>query len=536
MRNALILTSTLLCVSLATRAAEVHTNGLGGGAWSEVATWRTGALPKPEDSVVIAAGDTVVFDLADANDGKLACKDMYIDPNGALTFKSGAKRTLIVEGPIESYGVVKVDASGSADDFIEIRFAAKAMEQRNLKLVKGGAFMATGRPELPDGKRNIVISSKPPPPPAPATPDAPPTPPLPMAQTWGYIDGVAGTSIDAQYVQFDGVTIRGNTIDNTGAKPNERLNIAACVFTNGASISLDVCDTPTIIDNKLEYTGDSNPNGAIRVSSCSLAEIKGNTVSGPYPYGIIGAAMADSVVADNVITKTNMGIYWYGANGMLKNNTVRECVTGIQVTSMSGAMEDTTFEKCKNGLDVAGAVLQATNLRFVDVPEDGVRVHFTNGPLTLVNCDLTPEQIKITPSSPVPNPPKPRVESLQYCLVQVKGAMPRDAGVEMTTANPPAPIAKGALDPNVRNSPATLSPGGYSPLPQTLTPLMVKTWSIGPDGKPIASPNYNITITAPGDKPEDEPKKVKTVTVTPDAKWYRAKPNDPIPTVEVTLP
>src|SRR5262245_52791577 len=59
------------------RAGEITTNGTGGGAWSEPATWRGGAVPKPDDEVTIRKGDAVVFDRND--DGKITCAKLFID-------------------------------------------------------------------------------------------------------------------------------------------------------------------------------------------------------------------------------------------------------------------------------------------------------------------------------------------------------------------------------------------------------------------------------------------------------------------------
>src|SRR4029434_10534167 len=63
-------------------AAEVTTNGTGGGSWNDPTTWRGGAVPKGEDEVTIRKGDAVVFDRSD--DGQALCAKLLSDPESAL--------------------------------------------------------------------------------------------------------------------------------------------------------------------------------------------------------------------------------------------------------------------------------------------------------------------------------------------------------------------------------------------------------------------------------------------------------------------
>lgn len=561
------------------RAAEVHSNGTGGGPWSDPATWRDAAVPGPEDSVVIAADDSVTFDARAVADGvgpapaagdaaasvaapgsvapapapapapvlaappapmPNACKDLYVDPGGLLTFKPGGRRVLALDGPLESYGLLKLDAGERAEDFIEIRLTGTDPAQRALKLGKGGALLATGRPKMKDGRRNVLLRSVPAPPlpppaPAPGAPAPPPVPPLTPVQRLATVEAVAGTSVDLRDIQVDAVAIKASTIDNTGAKPNERLNVTGCLFTSAASIALEYCDTASIVNNSFEYAAEPLPFNAISVMYSPLAEIRGNSVIGKYTYGISGYQQTDTMVSGNVLIGCTSGVYWVGSNDMIKNLIVRDATVGVVVTSMTGALEDVTFDNCVTGLSVTPATVQATNLRFVNVPKHGVRIHHVDGALTLVNCDVTPEQIKVEPTTAAT--PARRVQAMQYCVVGVKGAVPAGAAVTVATANPPQPLPKGAVDLNIRNAPAAVEPGGMTPLPKTLKPLIVKSWVIEGDGRLTPAPQYNVSVTARAEGPADaEPKVVKTVTVTPEASWYRAKPNEPKATVEVMIP
>src|SRR5262245_34464744 len=71
-----------------TQAAEISTNGIGGGAWSDPATWRGKAVPGPADDVTILKFDEVTFDRND--DGKVTCRKLRIDPKGLFIFKTSA--------------------------------------------------------------------------------------------------------------------------------------------------------------------------------------------------------------------------------------------------------------------------------------------------------------------------------------------------------------------------------------------------------------------------------------------------------------
>src|SRR5688500_5005440 len=62
------LAAVLLCMlNVPGSAKEITSNGLGGGRWSDGATWRGGAVPTAEDEAVIGARDTVLFDRDDVD-------------------------------------------------------------------------------------------------------------------------------------------------------------------------------------------------------------------------------------------------------------------------------------------------------------------------------------------------------------------------------------------------------------------------------------------------------------------------------------
>ncbi len=133
----------------------------------------------------------------------------------------------------------------------------------------------------------------------------------------------------------------------------------------------------------------------------------------------------------------------------------------------------------------------------------------------------------------LPKTDKPLVTSMQILVLKVDGKVPEDSVVDVRTVNPNPPIAPGAMDPNVRNSPAPLV-GGRTPLPESLSPIILRGWMIDKDGKMVQAPEYNVRVLAPAEEGK-EAKVLKALKVRPVGKWHRPSANDPTPTVEVSL-
>ena len=153
----------ILCLLLGTSspagAAEITSNGTGGGLWSATTTWFGGKIPGPDDDVVLRKYDVVTFDRNDAD--KVTCKKLQIDPKGVLQFKTNAGKLLCVveAGGIENFGIIKMDGTRSASDDFELRLAGKAaILGPHFKLAKGSALLLYGR-ALKDGKKNVAIES-----------------------------------------------------------------------------------------------------------------------------------------------------------------------------------------------------------------------------------------------------------------------------------------------------------------------------------------------------------------------------------------
>ncbi|HEV3022463.1 MAG TPA: hypothetical protein VGX76_08345, partial [Pirellulales bacterium] len=96
--------------------------------------------------------------------------------------------------------------------------------------------------------------------------------------------------------------------------------------------------------------------------------------------------------------------------------------------------------------------------------------------------------------------------------------------------------APGAADPNVRNSPAAVLSSGFTPMPKTLEPLIVRGWMFDPDGKLVKAPEYQLKVLAPPTAAVGERATLKTLSIMPGDDWYRPLPNDKKATVEITLP
>jgi len=516
------------CVPTPARAAEIYSNATGGGAWSDRATWRGGVVPAPEDDVVLAHDDTVTFDRND--DSRVTCRQLSLDPRSVLQFKTGAGPILFSAGGlVESYGSIKLDASRAAADRHEIRLVSADPEQRVLRLAKGGGLVVAGRAGLPKGGRNAFLCARPP-------KTEPPTDPT------GILEAADGNTIDIHRAEVENLYVQASTIDNTGAKPGERVNFVRNHFIGTSRLKLVVCDTPLVADNLFER--DAAPallQAAIYLQNCPLAEVRGNTVRGTYAYGIMGYGQTDSSVTNNLIEKCPYGFYWIGSDTMIRQLTVRDCVASVALASGSLAMEDVTIERCKSGYYNYGTA-QATNLVLRNMlPDCDYEIYFGSGSLKLVNCNIKPEQIKWHPGAFPPQLPTekrrpPAVESMHFLVAQLKGQFPPGASIEVRTAAPAVPLVAGANDPNVRNSPAPILSSGFTPLPKSLEPLILRGWMFDPDGKPVAAPEYQLKVLAPATAAAGERPVLKTVSVTPGENWYRPQPNDKKATVEVTLP
>src|SRR5207244_624494 len=185
-----------------------------------------------------------------------------------------------------------------------------------------------------------------------------------------------------------------------------------------------------------------------------------------------------------------------------------------------GAMEDVTIEGCTSGYYQNASHAQITNLVIRNMqPTNAYDIYFASGTMKLVNCNIKPEQIKWDPGFPAKplndKPRPPAIESLQFLVTQLKGPFPPGAGIEVRTAMPAAPLAPGAADPNVRNSPAPVLTSGLTPLPKSLEPLIVRSWMYDADKNFIKAPEYQLKVLAPQGAAGAERPVLKTISITP---------------------
>lgn len=516
-------------------ADEIYSNASGGGDWSDPATWRGGKVPVADDDVVIARDDSVTFNRND--DGKITCKQLSLDPRAVLQFKVGAGPIVFCAGGlVESYGYIRLDASKSAKDQHELRLIAEDPEQRMLKIAKGGGLVVSGRLGLPQGRRNALITSRPPKKEVPAG--------MPQPDPTATLEAATGSTFDIQRAELINIYAQTTGIDNTGAKPGERINVIKNRFSGTSRIILTSCDSAVVADNHFERDDPFPvPQAALYISVCPLIEVRGNTIRGNYPGGITCYGQHECIMTNNVIEKCAQGLYWYGSGFMVKQMLIKDCTHGMTLTSSAGTLEDVTISGSQSAYYHGGATIQMTNLVIRDMVANpnGYKVYMGGGPLTLINSPVTAQDVVFAPAW-VPDPivaGKPRlpaVQMLNFVVAQVSGQVPPGVAVEVKTAQTTTPLPPGAQDPNIRNSPAPVLKSGFTPLPHSLEPLIVRSWQYDPDAKLQPAPAYQLNIVGPMQAEGTERKVLKSVTVTPAAEWYRANPNEKKPTIEVSLP
>lgn len=498
-------------------AAELYSNGVGGGPWTEPASWRGRAVPGTGDIVVVATGDTIVFDGNCTN--RTACCQIMIDPQAVLTFKTdNAPHRLSVGGPIEAYGILRMDGTKAGEQgSMELSLAGKTENDRAIRLQRGAALFAYGADRLIDGRRNVRITT---------SANVPGRPALA-----GDITIVTETMADISRTTLSNIVVHAQGVDNTGFKPTERLNIIANQFVGVARIALWWCDTPMIRNNHFQFGGAAP---AVSIDSCKLGQVQNNIFSGAYGSAAFFLRDTESSFTGNTVAQADQGIHWHhGANAMIKGNVFDDCHCSASFINVRGVMEDSTVRGSNTLIALDASTLQLTNYRLVEPRPTNTVMTLDLSSTTLLNCNIQPEQIKL---GQPPADGEPWVQAMAYLVVQVKGNHPPRAKIGVRTAAAAGGPPTGAADMNVRNSPARLGADGCTPLPRTLQPLIVRTWSIGRDGVKKDSPFYDLTVSVPGAQEGDPFQAAKTQVVEPKPAWDRPEPNKAVPTVEVTLP
>jgi hypothetical protein len=241
---------------------------------------------------------------------------------------------------------------------------------------------------------------------------------------------------------------------------------------------------------------------------------------------------SDNWFTSNTIENVHFAFRHQGP-AMLQGNVIRNAVTGFELGHGDGVWAaDCVVSNCPAAAHFAHGSGQLVNFQVQDPPTNGVALSVWRSSATLLNCPITTNAVRMSELART----NWWIQSQQYLVVQVKGAVPAGSAVRVRTAAPARSLPPGALDPNVRNSPAPVGSGGFTPLPQTQAALIVNAWGFDATGKYLPPPAYTLEVLGPAPAPDKPEPVLKTVTVTPGDSWHRPRPNDPVPTVEVTVP
>lgn len=501
----------LLASCLMLHAAEVRSNGAGGGKWSQAATWEESRVPSSADTVVISTGDKVVFDRDDS--AAISCASLLLDPESRFEMESAAgKRVLRVAGLVESYGAIRLDGSLSADDHLEIQFSGSM--ENGFALRRGGSVMIEGFPNLPENRRNVVVSRL-------STEEA---------SEPAQLIAEKGCAVDIKFARFQGVGAAFSYINNTGIRPNERLNLTNNLFEE-AGVRFADCDSPRFVGNHV--SGSQKIEFGISLSQTMMAEIKDNTVEG-FKNGI-HAIQSESTLTNNTVEKSVFGIAVVSSRITINGAVVRNATeTGITYNATTGSIQNALIEGSPLALRCHNCKFQVSNttIQLLD-SADAKAVSVFKGTVTAINCNIDPSRVSIRAEDKgdIPFP----LTLMQYLVVGIKGKTPPDAHVRVQTLKPEKPIPEGAADPNVINSPAPILPGGVTPPPRSQAALTVRAWTMDWNGKVGAPPSYRVTVFVPARGSDGKAKDIKSLNVKPDDKWVRPDTDSGKPTVEMSL-
>ena len=501
-------------------AAPIHSNTAGGGLWNEPGTWHGEVLPGPEDTVIIATRDVVVFDRDDTD--RITCRKILIDPEGVLAFQRGAGRfTLTVNGSIESYGAIKINGTESPDGHYELRLLTDPSEDRGVRLLRDSALLAYGYKGFQRRRRNVRITAV----------AAAVSPPDQRRPAW--ITADQDVMIDLNHTLLSDVVVQASSLDNTGAEENERLNLIRNLFTGLARLEIRRCDTPVIRGNLFDAGDVKVDHPALSVRASKLAEIKGNFVNDGFRIGIsVWEGDNSSSAVENVVKNCERGFEWEGTDAMVNGNLVSDCPQGFVVHRSTGVLENVVVEKAQQAFIASHTDMQWTSCRAEQIPEGGHSLHISDISLSLLHCNFRFDQFDLNPA----DNKRDWVHTMQYLVVRLEGHVRPGTQVHVQTAEVSGGPPEGKADLNVRNSPAKVDRRGLTPLPATKKPLIVRSWSIPANRRKTNAPFYEIRVVAPSSVPGEPPEIVATKIVEPDESWYQLDPNRPVPTVEIAVP
>jgi len=466
-------------------------------------TWNGGKVPSSNDVAVISMRDNVVFDVPGREEA--SCGGLMIDPEGILAFKKmPGILVLTVSGNIKSYGTIRLDTTSPDTGLQELRL----LPPSEITMLENSAFLVYGRPSSENMPPNIKLTS--------------------AGET--KITANDKCMIDIQNATVTGLVFNIYHLDNTGNAANERINFIGCRFLGRSRLYLHACDTPLIKNNLFENPSMPSDMPAIYIYHCTLAQIFNNSFRGTYFAGIRAEGDRDSTVNGNSAEGCRYGIYWNaGKQAMIKHNIFTRCTNGVFVNSSEGLLEDITVDSAVTPFSLNSLYMQMTDCRVQNARTNHL-LELNAASVTLLNCNIADDQIRRTGKPAA----KFFAENMQYVVVKVAGNLPPGAiTAEMETAKVSGGVPKNKADLNVRNSPAKISPDGWSPLPRSMRALTVRSWTVEGNSKVTRPPFYDLIIYAgESGKP---PREIKRTLVEPQDNWYRPDPEGMTATVEVSL-
>lgn len=580
------LAALLLVAPLASAGGEeIHSNGRGGGLWSEPETWHGNRVPGPEDTVVIAMRDRVEFDRDDREEP--TCGALYLDPEAVLTFREGRhRRTLSVAGPVESYGTIRVDGTGDRRGQYEIRLVAEgpSVEQRTIHLRENAGLMLYGHEQHRGNQRNVrLIAGR------EIDPEADDE--TQIERIPGRIVADGDVMFDVHHAHVHDVEIELANLDNSGGT-RERLNIIGCYLTGHTTLRLENCDTPVVRNSHFHTDDDAEPYQAVRLVDNDLAQLTNNRFEGPYNRALHINPDNNSTIADTeIVGVTNRGMYLRSVTDTAIRNVRIDgegASTGIWVQSSRGGalLERVRVRDVEQAFRFRHSRAQlsdcsAEGLRVEEEGDPGVALYLYRSSVRLINSPFDPDEIEINDGGSPPGD-DPYLQTMQHVIVRVVPAekaddadaeaeleqraeraaqagqagqsgqagqamsrrqhgmseldLPPGLQVRLQTAEESGGVPEGRADLNVRNSPVPVSrTTGLTPLPRSQRALAVQSWRYDRDAEFRQAPFYELIVEArTGEDGAHET--LVSRTIEPGVDWFRANPNAPEPTVEVRLP
>lgn len=237
----------------------------------------------------------------------------------------------------------------------------------------------------------------------------------PAEQPLILVDGQA--SIDWQWARIEGIKLSVQKLDNTGAKANERIQVLDCLFEGGARLECHSCDTPVISRNQFDYKGSlpiAEP--ALSTLYSPLSEIKGNRVRGKFAVGIAINYQTDSALTDNAVEGCGIGIHaGHGiANLMIKGASLKDCEIGLRLEDGNGVVEDVVVDGAKQAIYLKSITMQLTNAVVKNLDPKGTPLELAGAIVSMLNCDVAAEAIKVRPARRRPRPRATSMSSLPW--------------------------------------------------------------------------------------------------------------------------